>query len=298
MVYVELRAAFGSTWADALPKDSEARQLGDDAFQYMATPDAENRLAYTDAYPLFRITLEHWDQFARALPSKGVWAGRIEELRAIRNRIGHCRRPHMDDLARLEQTLRDLETGAFTATSAFNCQRRVEETWDDAVVDGWVQQHHETAVRLIEHARNQYDTLFTLMYSKRPWTVSVGDKTSISGIPGYLWHASWHFRGGRPFDLATFWRDISPWHNLLVFVCADRSSISISFSAKEDPEAVADAIGYCFDAALFSLGKGLRDSDFNAWKTCYADLDARVHISTAWSIVEESMRSRISIFGA
>jgi hypothetical protein len=33
----------------------------------------------------------------------------------IRHRIGHVRRPHDDDLNRVEQALRDLEHGAFVA---------------------------------------------------------------------------------------------------------------------------------------------------------------------------------------
>jgi hypothetical protein len=155
LLYVELRASFGGTWADALPKISESRQQGDTEFRYMATPDAQNRLAYADASALFKVTLENWDLFENALLSKNVWTGRIEELRAIRNRIGHCRRPHSDDLGRLEQTLRDLNGGALAATSAFNRQWIANENWKDAVVDGWLRHQHATAVRLIKHAELQ-----------------------------------------------------------------------------------------------------------------------------------------------
>ena len=110
----------GDKWTTALPKISELRQQGDNEFKYMATPDAQNLLAYADASVLFQLTLDHWTLFEHALLAKNVWAGRIEELKAIRNRIGHCRRPHADDLARLAQTLRDLNGGAFAATAAFN----------------------------------------------------------------------------------------------------------------------------------------------------------------------------------
>lgn len=105
LVYVELRAAFGAEWISELPKHSEKRRQGDEAFRYMATPDAQAVLAYTDASGLFEIMEAHWSLFEGALLEKGVWSGRTVELRNIRNRIGHCRRPHADDLARLEQTL-------------------------------------------------------------------------------------------------------------------------------------------------------------------------------------------------
>ena len=108
VLYVELRAKLGSDWVNALPEASEKRQRGEKEFRYMVIPDAQNILAYTDVFTLFTMTSEHWELFDDTLLSKKVWAGRVEELLAIRNRIGHCRRPHTDDLIRLEQTLRDL----------------------------------------------------------------------------------------------------------------------------------------------------------------------------------------------
>jgi hypothetical protein len=169
LLYVELRAKLGSNWVKALPKVSEKRRQGEQELRYMATPDAQNLLAYTDASVLFDMTLEHWALFEDTLLSKNVWAGRIEELRAIRNRIGHCRRPHTDDLIRLEQTLRDLNGGAFRAISTFNNQWRADNNWTDAVADGWAREQHKDAVRLIKHAERQYDTVFELRYSRRPW---------------------------------------------------------------------------------------------------------------------------------
>jgi hypothetical protein len=189
--------------------------------------------------------------------------------------------------------------GAFVATSAFNTQWIAEEHWEDEVTDGWLRRTHEAADRLIEHAKLQYDTSFHLRYSHRPWTDSPQGTTTITGFPGYIWHASWYFRGGRPFDLAGFWRNIEHLHDLVFLVCSDGpSALSVSFAAKEDPTAVSDAIGHCFDSALMNLGRGPKDNGFNAWRSRYADLDSRVHVSTPWSSVEESMRGHISIFAA
>lgn len=299
LVYVELRSALGSGWVGALPEIAGTRQKVDGDFHYMATPDAQYRLAYADVSALFKITLDRWEQFAGSLLARNVWAGRIEELRAIRNRIGHCRRPHTDDLARLEQTLRDLETGAFAAVSAFNCQSHAREDWEDAVTKGWLRSEHEAAARLIDHARRQYDTIFELRYSRRPWASVVADGRSIAGASGYIWHAYWYFRGGRPFDLGCFWNYIDHCHDQVLLVCADSpSSISISFAAKEDPATVADAIGSCFDSALMSLGRGPDVGFGEAWRKRFAEMDARVHVLTPWSSLEESMRNHVSIFGA
>jgi hypothetical protein len=298
LLYVELRAELGGAWQGALPKASESRQQGDSEFHYMATPDAQDRLAYADASAIFRITLEHWNLFGSSLPTKNVWTGRVDELLAIRNRIGHCRRPHSDDLVRLEQTLRDLDGGAFAAAAAFNNQWRAEDTWTDALVDGWVRKRHDTASRLIQHAERQYETSFALRYSRRAWAKSTGKEQTISGIPGYIWHAFWYFKGGRSFDLGKFWRDIEDCRELILLVCADGpSSISVSFAAVEDPKVIADVIGLCFDAVLMRIGHGHATDDYVQWQQRYATVDPRVQVGTPWSSIEEAMRG-ISVFAA
>lgn len=300
LIYVELRSALGSAWFQAVSKagSSESRQLVDRQFRYMATPDAQNRLAYTDASVLFRTTQEHWDFFEHALLAKNVWAGRIDELLAIRNRIGHCRRPHADDLVRLEQTLRDLENGAFVAASAFNRHWRPNEKWTDAVTDGWVRANHSDAMRLVEHAERQYETSFDLRFSRRPWAGSHTWKETVTGKPGYVWHASWFFRNRSP-DLGRFWRDLEPYHETILMVCSDGpSSVEVSFAAVEDSNVVADAIGRCFDAALMNLDMTV-SYDYIRWRNRFADLDPRVHVGTAWSLVDDSMeRYGVSIFSA
>lgn len=298
LVYVELRAALGGAWVDALPKVAEQRQEGEREFRYMATPDAQDRLAYADASVLFNIMDSRWNLFEISLPAKNVWAGRVEELLAIRNRIGHCRRPHTDDLIRLEQTLRDLDGGAVIATTAFNRQWLADKRWADALVNGWVHMHDNVATRLIKHAERQYETTFKLRYSQRPWCKSSAGEQTIGNVPGYVWHAFWYFRGGRPFDLRGFWREIEPFRDLIFMVCTDSpSSIEVSFSAMEDPQTIADAIGHCFEAALFALGRGGATDDCMKWKERYANTDPRLQVATPWSSIDESMHG-ISVFSA
>jgi len=202
LVYLELRSAKGSAWADILPMAPADRQQRDEEYRHMPTPDAQDPLAYLDAGPLLQLTLDQWPLFRLYLPAKKIWAGRIEELKAIRNRIGHCRRPHGDDLDRLEQTLRDLEGGAFRATSSFNNQSRPNQEWSDVLVRDWVHKEHSVA-HLIEHARRQYDTIFSLSLSCRPWAEALApNEAQLGRRPGYVWHACWYFRGGQ--DVQSF----------------------------------------------------------------------------------------------
>ncbi|MBV9142357.1 MAG: hypothetical protein JO115_15835 [Pseudonocardiales bacterium] len=120
LTYVELRSRDGLDWGSNLDPQAESRRRKDKQYEYMASPDWDDPLAYLDASRLLQLIDDNWKLFEPVLPTREVWAGRKAELLSIRNRIGHRRRPHRDDLRKLEQTLRDLEHGAFQAVTAYN----------------------------------------------------------------------------------------------------------------------------------------------------------------------------------
>lgn len=299
LVYVEFRSAKGAAWGDTLPSTSADRQLKDEEYRHMPTPDAQDQLAYLDAGPLLQLTLDQWPLFRSYLPALKIWAGKIEELKAIRNRIGHCRRPHVDDLDRLEQTLRDLDGGAFLAMSSFNDQSRPSEEWSDVLVKDWIRRKHPTADRLIDHAERQYDTTFRLLLSRRPWAEPLAlNEKQLGCRPGYVWHACWYFRGGRSFNLSKFWRDLQSDSSLIMLVCADNaSSLQVSFSSLEDQKKISDVIGGSFDAALMNLGHGPCEDGYIEWAKRYSNVDPRVHAATPWAGIDPSMRG-VSVFSA
>lgn len=301
LIYLELRAAYGSNWTEKLPQlpSNEKRQQKDEEFRYMATPDAQALLAYTDVADLLKIIDEQWLLFEKTLLPKDVWKGRVIELRNIRNRIGHCRRPHSDDLSRLEQILRDLENGAFQAASAFNRQWRVSKDWQDPLAEAWVNYQHEDAQRLIEHAKRQYGTTFQLNYSKRHWVLPSQTIPPATSKQGYVWHVNWSL--GKQLNLRSFWEDyaLNDFRDLLLLVCAPSPySIEISFSFLEDAPAIANAIGVIFDLIiLHQLRSYLPHDALKKWNEINSDLDPRVHTSSIWSIVSDDT-TPISIFGA
>lgn len=170
--------------------------------------------------------------------------------------------------------------------------------WMDEVTDGWVREQHVDAGRLINHAERQYETNFALRYSRRRWAKPLEEKQSVAGVSGYIWHAGWFSRGGRSFELERFWRDIEPYHPALLMVCSDSpNSIEVSFAAVEDSKTIGNAIGGCFDAALFSLDSPWASSDYTKWREQYTNLDPRVQVDTPWSLIDESMEG-LSVFGA
>jgi len=167
-----------------LPADKLTRSESDRRrHTYMPTPDATSQLAYLDVGDLFELLARNWELFKPSLIDRPQWDGRVSELNTIRRRIAHCRRPHADDLNRLEQTLRDLERGAFRAFASFNAQRT--PSWDllDPMVDSWIRNGNHNA-DFVKHARDQYGVSFMCRYSRRPWAESRLSGTPVSGTVG------------------------------------------------------------------------------------------------------------------
>jgi hypothetical protein len=298
LIYVELRALYGSTWGDAV-KVATGRQSQDAAFTHMAGTDSNNPLAYLDYSQLLPVIQAHWDQFEYALIRRPSWEARQEELARIRHRIGHLRRSHPDDLGRLEQMLRDLEHGAFRALASYN-DRRTPDRIDpnDRVAVGWLDGQHDDARRLVGHARGQYETLLLLRKSRRPWS---RDDLNQPARPGQFWHADFILRG-RHVDARQLWlydyiAEVRP---LLVHMLADNPwRVGFTFAAVDDGQAVADAIGTVFEAVLLVSSSGpLSEEQELRWQRRVRDSpDFRLVSNTGWNIVDETTVP-ISVFGA
>jgi hypothetical protein len=244
---------------------------------------------------LVELIEQNWDLLSYALLQQAAWSGRQEELRMIRHRIAHLRRPHPDDLARLEQTLRDLERGAFIALASYNRRRTPEvDEHRDALTEAWVRGHHPTARRLIDHADRQYGTTVVVQVSRRPWATWPSD---LTGAPGVLWHVDFFLRR-LSVDLGALWHESSllPAKHLAVHVLGDDPHhVGFTFAAVDDSDQVADAIGAAFDAVLMVARD--RELDFDTWRERATSLDYRVQANSYWNIVDTSTVP-ITIFGA
>lgn len=195
--------------------------------------------------------------------------------------------------------LRDMEKGAFRAIVAYNTPRDPRRDLEDAVVDSWLRGKHPTA-RLIDHAEKSYDITFRLAYTRRPWAEYLSDGDSITGRPGYLWHAMFYMRGVgvRAKDLwgnsyLTLARD-----HLVFLSIDDPLHVDFSFPAVDDPQTIADDIASCMEAVLSACRSTDSLKEYmqrEAWHS--PNIDPRLQMATAWTIVDESTVP-ISIFSA
>jgi hypothetical protein len=266
VAYVELRARYGVGWVEHLHGTTQKRLAKDQQNAYMASADAEELLAYADVSALFDLIENEWELFAPLLLPQQRWRGRAEELRELRNRNAHCRRPHGDDLARLEQTLRDLERGAWLFYGSY---LDVEPLYAsrDPVGRAWIDGRHPTARVLLgnRHAERHYETRFWLGRTVRPWA-QAPDPKRTAGAAGVLWHARWSI-AGHELNAAELWRGIQRHETssrLLIHLLFDLGSVVATFAAVDDPHEVADAIGEVFDSLLEST-RPFTDTSAEEW---------------------------------
>lgn len=304
VVYTELRSAFGDRWTEELGGDVPSRAERDRINSYMASPDDEDLLCYADTSVLFKMIKNHWSLFAEVLLPEARWQGTADTLLAIRHRVAHCRRPHRDDLYRLGQALRDLEPGAriFYGSHARTIDPRSGRK--DPLLRAWLHQRHEAASRLIDHCERKYDIHFRLGYSARPWVGASAEDARISGRPGFIWHAQWLLgsRELRPYEL---WRSLpSDTQDRLMHLLVDPFSATATFSAIDDPDGTADAIGIVFEALIpasrpgLDVTQGLDTERPESLRKEAAELPSKVEYNGPFSLFDPLNPEAFTLFSA
>lgn len=302
VVYVELRARWGEAWTGHLKGTAPQRAAKDAVNAYMASADAGELLAYADVSDLFGLIEGQWELFEKVLLPLERWRGIVHLLRDVRNRNAHCRRPHRDDPARLQQTLRDLEAGARNFYSSYLRASSPPSGSSDPVARAWIGAKHPTARRLLKHAEEQYEVHFQLRYSVRPWA-SPPQPDAITGSSGVFWHAEWYISGCE-VPVVQLWERLSQRQDVesrLVHLLHDGWTIVATFAALDPPDAISDAIGHVFDDLITisrprSTAMDQPEATANRWKAGADGLPRRVQVDTALAMLDYELP--FSVLGA
>lgn len=294
LVHLELAAAHGRSWTAHLTGKARSRKRSNAINSYMLSPDEDSLLAYGDVADLFGLIDDNWALFESALVTRVRWQGWADELRSIRNRIAHCRRPHLDDVPRLEQILRNLESGAKRALSAYNTFLDVRDN-DSRLPQSW-SDNSAAWSSIARHARGQYHTNFRVEFSARPWGRV---DQHLLGTPGVLVHARWHTREGYVVPRVV-WSDLLEQdfdQSLIVHYVQDiASTVEVVFAGIDDADEVAEAIELSFQAILGNIERYDDRDEFMNWKEAIETLDPRCHIDDAFSHADRL--HLFSVFGA
>lgn len=299
LLYIELRARRGPGWAEPLRAVTSQRMNDARADAYMASPDDQHLLAYTDVGDLFRLIDAHWNDCHHGIGlPRDVWRGRTSELRRIRHRMAHCRRPHDDDVDRVEQTLRDLEPGANRALRSYVNHWPVRPELVDPIVDDWCRRRHDLS-RLIEHGERNKGIDFSLHVARRPWADTTAER--VSGTPGFYWVMDivLHERHLLIDDYLSQSAVRVSMPLIGHIVHTSTNHVFVTFPSVGSPRDISDAIGRCFEAVFTAARPGYGDhySVRHPWRR--VDIDARVDAQDLLSVLAGlNPDDPISIFAA
>jgi hypothetical protein len=286
---------------------AQRRALQEASWDYIASPEGSLPTSFMDVGDLLNVISTHWNLFEPSLlPDQRTWRARMEELRIVRNRLAHCRAPHQDDQPRIEQLLRDLESGARRAIDAYNDLHYPDRSLRDPVVRDWLRQKHEAAHRLIGHGERSYGIRFSLGFSIRPWAKAPAAAEAISGRPGAVWHWSATAGDDRWIDARAYWeseyvRRVAP--SIIHVVVESLWAIRVTFPAVDDSVGVSEAIASTFEALFVEARRGVPNSleaidrlAVRQWEIANT-LDSRVLAQHPLALVEPTM-DPLSIFEA
>ncbi|MFZ3570479.1 hypothetical protein ACOKM5_26450 [Streptomyces sp. BH097] len=291
VMYINLKSEFGTSWHGHLAPQAARYARNDSAHEYMSTPDRSDLMSYLDTGKLFELIEGKFEKYRldEILISRASWSGRVPELQKIRRSIAHCRRPHRDDVNRLEQLLRDLEPGFWHFFDAQSAEAS-KILMGDPVIEQW---RGSKISHLREHVERKYTLDITLGFASQVWADRESVSDRISGKPGFLWALD---LGGPDYfvDLERFWSGMdSVVREAVVNVFSPSPfGLCVTLSAVDRPELVGRAIENvisCYGRASRAI-QSVSRSWVDAWPGDRDLVDPRVMVDQALALLSHDDR--------
>ena len=212
-----------------------------------------------------------------------------------------CRRPHIDDVERIEQLLRDLEPAANRAIRSYLRWREPRPDLPDSVVEDWIGLRHPVARRLVEHGGRNKGIDFTLYAAHLPWTEQ---RAAITETPGQFWvmHVSLDVADRRHIYIDDYWSHPTVQALLPMaghIIQSGPGLLAVTLPAVGDPTAISDAIGGFFEAVFYTATVGSGGGVRHPWRRGTPELDPRVDADGLLAVIGSlNDDDPISIFSA
>ena len=270
MVYVELRAQNGDSWDSYLKSRNSRAYKNDKELSHM--PTRENLpTSYMQLGDLLQTMSSQWHLFEPYLPPRQLWDAKLYEVSQIRHRIAHYRRGHEHDLKRVEQLLRDLDSGFWQFCTSYNNDfTMLPQSTDSVIIEfldldpfPWNEFQPNQWARLGSADPNlSVSVSFNVL--RRHW-VKPPTPDDIAGKSGYLYDVTVAARHQRHFEYSRILRNTKVVHSRVCHICLDSSAgtVRVTIPAVLEKGDIVQIIGRFLDAARNALRPGLQHVDLN-----------------------------------
>lgn len=257
LVYLETKAHFGNQWwaeaeqalsrsaSPGIPADKSLR--GDKKHPHMATPE-NDPLWFLSFDSLLKVVFDDqlWSLFEPYLTTKELLQAKFTEILPIRNRIGHNRKLHEDDLDRLRRLLRDLDQGFWRFCTSFNDVNpfigdrrsdRLYQAFQDRMGFDYAE-IEPNRWALVGSTRGMSQNVM-VEYSFRP-------SANANGFPekGRLYHFNFWLTGNqRAMDYQPILEYTQKYHPMVIYIILDSSqrTLRVTIPALYEPENIIAA---------------------------------------------------------
>ena len=256
MVYVELKSARGVDWGASL-KSVEEKFKQDKRLIHMATAE-RGPLSYMTLGELWEIMSSNWSLFEIYFPPKHLVEARItSELMQIRHRVAHCRTPHTDDLARVEQFAKDLDQSFWRFTTSYNDEHDIIPADSDLVSGAFIEDDQYPWCNVGDNqwtrlGRKDLHARYTITVARtiRPW-VEKSLKAPIVPNPGVLYDVNLQVLDRASLDYEKILSKTKSFHDRCVHIILDSigQSLRLTFSSLQPAQNIIEAVKVFRDVA-------------------------------------------------
>lgn len=245
MIYLEFKAADGDNWADRIaavdPRDhAEDRRGHDHELAYLETPHT-GPVTYLLFDQVWNLILhdDNWRLFESYFLRKDILRAKLNEfVLRVRNRTAHFRIPHEDDVVRVRQFLRDIDSGIWQFLTSYNA--RIHELDNDPVGIALRDAH------IVRHRSDSWPTV--LRKSSRLWAGSLPGIDAVG--PGILYDVGFISRDREGLDYNGILQSTRQLHQHVAFVHYDGLELRFTIPSVLGVELVTELVTAFRQSAL------------------------------------------------
>jgi len=235
LVYVQLRALDGDAWESKIETERALKlfKVNDKSMTHMPTPE-DDVLSFILLSKLTDVVSEHWCFFESYLLPQPIWQAKLKEILTIRNRVAHFRSLHRDDLPRIVQFLRDIDSGFWRFCTSYNNPNPVFPPGRDPVTEHFLpldhipwQQGDDSVWAPCGVGNYRKRLIVTVEVLSMPWAEK---SLPISGQKGFLYDVTIFVRGQEHLNYRRLLQSTIALHYHIVYICLGASEDSFRFT--------------------------------------------------------------------
>ncbi|MGQ5765100.1 Swt1 family HEPN domain-containing protein [Serratia sp. IR-2025] len=276
MVYIELKAKKGRNWFNF--NKTKSTYETDKSLTHIPAAN-DNPLSFTTFPELIRLIKNNWDLFSEYLPPKYIWEAKLEEVVLIRNRVAHFRNGHRDDIDRLLQLMKDVDSGFWKFCTDYNDLHPILPPERDVVAKKYANLDPFSFKEIDTNEWARFGSapqglryIVSINSSRRRWAEK---SVEITGTQGYIYDVNIILRDNWKFKYSELLTATSKFKADVIHICLD--ALSNTFRVTIPAVIGADEVCGIVDSLI-----NITENSITVHHPINSDVDTVQELSDEW----------------